>query len=151
MNIYLASLLPEALLVDLPEIDTQHEEIFDRIETLKTACFESSYVPIDEFHSLLELFEQHFATEERLAEEAALDFVEHTKVHRDTLRILRKTLGEVISGAHDAHSFLRYSEYWFERHISEDDRPFVAALHADRHKRSHKRRPAADTFSSAQA
>ena len=128
MNIYLASLLPEALLVDLPEIDTQHEEIFDRIETLKTACFESSYVPIDEFHSLLELFEQHFATEERLAEEAALDFVEHTKVHRDTLRILRKALGEVISGAHDAHSFLRYAEYWFERHITEEDKPFANSV-----------------------
>ena len=37
MNSYLASLLPEALLVDLPEIDTQHEEIFDRIETRQPA------------------------------------------------------------------------------------------------------------------
>lgn len=149
MNSYLATLLPEALLVDLPEIDAQHEEIFDRIETLKSVCFESTYVPIDEFDSLLDLFEQHFATEERIADEAGLDFVDHTKVHRDTLRLLRKALSEVISGTHDAHSFLRYSEYWFERHISEDDRRFVAALQSAAHTRSHKRRPAADAFRSA--
>lgn len=124
----IAGLLPEALLVDLPEIDAQHEEIFNRIEALKIACFESNYVPIDEFRALLEDFAVHFATEERIAGDAGLDFADHTRIHDDTLRMLHRALGEVISSGRDVHSFLRYCEYWFERHISEDDRLFISVL-----------------------
>ncbi len=124
----IAGLLPEALLVDLPEIDAQHEEIFNRIEALKSACFESNYVPIDEFRALLEDFAVHFATEERIAGDAGLDFADHTRIHDDTLRMLHRALGEVISSGRDVHSFLRYCEYWFERHISEDDRVFLSVL-----------------------
>ena len=128
MTIGLSACLPEALLVDLPEIDSQHEEIFSRIELLKAGCFESRYVDIAESHALLTVFEQHFATEERIAEESGLDFSAHAKTHRDTLFLLRKALGDVLSGAKDAHSFLRYAEFWFERHIREDDKRFVATL-----------------------
>lgn len=128
MEIYCAGLLPEALLVDLPEIDAQHEEIFNRIESIKTACFETSYVPVEEFDALLDYFALHFATEERIADEAGLDFTDHAKIHEDTLRMLRKALSEVRSAGRDAHSFLRYCEYWFERHINEDDRLFISAL-----------------------
>lgn len=131
MRSYRAGLLPEALLVDLPEIDQQHEEIFIRIESLKTACFESVHVAIDEFDALLDFFAQHFATEERIAEEAGIDFAEHARIHDDTLRLLRKGLDEVLSGGQDAHSFLRYAEYWFERHISEDDRLFVSVMQSE--------------------
>jgi hypothetical protein len=28
----------------------------------------------------------------------------------------------------DVHSFLRYAEYWFERHIADEDKPFAARL-----------------------
>jgi hemerythrin len=128
MDACFPGLLPEQLLVDLPEIDAQHEEIFCRIEALKTACFESSHVPFDEFEALIEYFAMHFATEERIAEEAGLDFVQHAQIHEDTLRLLGKALGEMVRRARDAHSFLRYCEYWFERHISEDDRLFIATL-----------------------
>ncbi|MBL8393952.1 MAG: hemerythrin family protein [Candidatus Accumulibacter sp.] len=128
MDACFPGLLPEQLLVDLPEIDAQHEEIFCRIEALKTVCFESSHVPFDEFEALLGYFAMHFATEERIAEEAGLDFVDHARIHEDTLRLLDRALGEMVRGARDAHSFLRYCEYWFERHISEDDRLFIAAL-----------------------
>lgn len=128
MEIGLSPFLPEALLVDLPEIDAQHEDVFTRIEALKAGCFENGYANIAEFHGLLDVFEQHFATEERLAEEAGVDFSAHAKIHRDTLSLLRKALTEVLGGGHDAHSFLRYAEYWFERHIREDDKRFVATL-----------------------
>ena len=53
-------------------------------DRLKTACFDSGYVPIDEFQSLLDLFALHFATEERIADEAGLDFTHHAGVHGDT-------------------------------------------------------------------
>lgn len=151
MDIYPATLLPETLLVDLPEIDAQHEQIFHRIEALKASCFENGYVPTDEFKSLLELFEHHFATEERIAQESGLDFADHAGIHRDTLRLLRRALGEVHGGGRDAHSFLRYSEYWFERHISEDDRIFVAALRSGEYEQSLDFRRAARPFLSAQA
>ncbi|MEF8738681.1 MAG: hypothetical protein V5B35_19600 [Candidatus Accumulibacter necessarius] len=29
-------------------------------------------------------------------------------------------------GFADVHSFLRYAEYWFERHITDEDKPFAA-------------------------
>jgi hypothetical protein len=70
MEINLAGLLPEALLIDLPEIDAQHEEIFRRIEALKETCFGSGPVSFEEFESLLEYLKYHFATEERVAGEA---------------------------------------------------------------------------------
>lgn len=143
------SLLPEALLVDLPEIDAQHEDIFSRIESLKVACFESDYVPIDEFHALLDVFEQHFATEERIAAEAGLDFADHAKIHANTLRLLWKAFGDVINGGHDAHSFLRFTEYWFERHIREDDQAFAAALQSSNFLPPAMHWPAADRYFAA--
>ena len=150
MEIGLSPFLPEALLVNLPEIDTQHEEVFTRIELLKAGCFENTYVDIAEFQGLVDFFALHFASEERIAKEAGVDFAAHAKVHRDTLGLLRKALGDVLNGGHDAHSFLRYAEYWFERHIREDDKLFVATLQKSRHytlPRSH--RPAADRYFSA--
>ncbi len=128
MTMYIPGLLPEALLVDLPEVDAQHEEIFNHIDSLKTNCFELSHVPIDEFGKLIDKFARHFATEERIADEAGLDFTDHARIHTDTLCLLHKALGEVINGGQDAYSFLRYCEYWFERHISEEDRLFISVL-----------------------
>lgn len=128
MEIAVSPLLPEALLVDLPEVDAQHEEIFTCIESIKSACFESTHVPIDELQALIALFERHFSTEERLAREAGLDFADHARIHRETIRLLRKGLDDILTGEHDTHPFLRYAEYWFERHIKEDDKEFAATL-----------------------
>ncbi len=149
MDVHLLTLLPDSLLVDLPEIDAQHEEIFHEIESLRAACFESDYRSTEEFESLLELFETHFATEERIADEAGIEFTRHATVHRDTLRLLRRALAEVVSGGQDAHSFLRYAEYWFERHINENDRSFVATLKIAYRRRSPKRRRAAGRLQAA--
>lgn len=128
MEINLVGMLPEALLIDLPEIDAQHEEIFRRIESLKAACFGSGPVSFDDFSGLLDYLRYHFATEETVAQQVGADFTKHAQVHRQNLRALRKAFSEVRAGARDVHSFLRYAEYWFERHISEEDRPFAAAV-----------------------
>jgi len=151
MDVHLTTLLPVALLVDLPEIDAQHEEIFSQIECLRAASFENGYVAMEEFESLIDLFERHFATEERIADEAGIDFTAHAGLHRNTLRLLRKSLSEVLHGAQDEHSFLRYAEYWFERHISEDDRAFVARLKVSCRRRSAKRRRGAGRLQPAPA
>jgi len=128
MEINLAGLLPEALLIDLPEIDAQHEEIFRRIEALKETCFGSGPVSFEEFESLLEYLKYHFSTEERVAGEAGAGFVDHARVHRENLQALGKAFREVRDGARDVHSFLRYAEYWFERHITEEDKPFADSV-----------------------
>ncbi|MCB1941148.1 MAG: hemerythrin family protein [Candidatus Accumulibacter sp.] len=124
----LTGLLPEALLIDLPEIDVQHEEIFRRVETLKKSSFGSGPLSLDAFDSLLDYLQWHFASEERLALQCGVDFTDHARVHEDNLHTLRKALDAVRHGSSDVHSFLRYTEYWFERHISEEDKPFAAGL-----------------------
>jgi len=128
MEIMFTGLLPDALVIALPEVDAQHEEIFGRIEALKAACLEGGDVPFEEFESLEAFFEQHFATEERIAQQAGLDFSEHTRIHQKNQRVLKKALEEVRSGTRDAYSFMRYVELWFERHIIEYDQPFAASL-----------------------
>ena len=67
-----------------------------------------------------------------MAREAGAEFAEHARVHRENLRVLRRALGEVKHGKRDVHSFLRYAEYWFERHINEEDKPFAASVRACR-------------------
>lgn len=131
-----ARLLPDALLIGLPEVDAQHEEIFNRIESLKATCFEHCHAPFPEFESLVAFFAHHFATEERIAEQAGLEFSLHIKAHRTNQRVLKKALDEVRSGVRDAYSFMRYVELWFERHIIEEDQPFSASL---RSRRQHHR------------
>lgn len=136
MNNILAGLLPEALIVELPEIDGQHEEIFMSIELLKAVCFEGGHLPIEEFESLHALFAYHSATEEKIAEQAGLEFSEHARIHRTNLRVLKKALDEVRSGVRDGYSFMRYVELWFERHIIEYDQPFAASLQLGRRSRT---------------
>jgi len=122
------ALLPEALQVDFPEIDGQHEEIFCRLEALKAACFGSNDRPVEEFKSLLDSIARHFASEERFAEQAEIEFSEHTRVHRENLQSMRDALEVVLGGASESYSFLRFAEFWFERHILQYDQDFVAEL-----------------------
>lgn len=128
MENQLSGLLPEALQVDHPELDPQHEEIFVLIESLKTHCFDEGGLPDAQFERLLNRFEQHFSTEERIAEAAGLEFAQHARVHRTQLRTMRRALEEVLAGVRDVHSFLRFVEFWFERHIQQEDQPFVEML-----------------------
>ncbi|WP_313951483.1 hemerythrin family protein [Accumulibacter sp.] len=130
MESNLTGLLPEALLIDIPEIDVQHEEIFRRIEALKAISYGSGPASLDEFASLLDYLQWHFASEERLALQLDVDFVDHARVHQENLHTLRKAFAEVVDGTRNVHSFLRYTEYWFERHIAEEDKPFAASLRA---------------------
>ncbi|WP_291991795.1 hemerythrin family protein [Candidatus Accumulibacter sp. ACC003] len=130
MESSLSGLLPPSMLIDIPEIDVQHEEIFRRIETLKLSSFGSAPTSLDEFDSLINYLEWHFTSEERLALLRGVPFAEHARVHEENLQMLRKALRGVRDGSRDVHSFLRFMEYWFERHINEEDKPFAASLHA---------------------
>lgn len=129
MDISSHGLLPELLVLDIPEVDAQHEAIFYRIENLKFLCVEQSELPEAVVGDLLAYLSEHFATEERIAAALQLDFTEHARMHRETLTTLGGWVRMVLSGQRDVFSFLRYLEIWFERHIREEDLPFAADLH----------------------
>ena len=73
--------------------------------------------------NLIEEIRAKFARDE-------FEFSKHAKAHHDNLYILSKALNEVRRGASDVYSFLRYLEYWFERHILEEDKSFGTHLKA---------------------
>lgn len=129
MDISSRGLLPELLILGIPEVDAQHEGIFYRIENLKFLCLDSNALPQSTVEELLAYLNEHFRTEERIAEATHLDFAEHAGKHAETLTTLTGWAKVVLDGQRDVFSFLRYLEIWFERHIREEDQPFAAQLH----------------------
>ena len=129
MEIKACGLLPELLLLGIPEVDAQHEAVFYRIENLKFLCIEQNELPRAVVDELLDYLREHFATEERIADEQQIEFSEHAETHQETLATLGEWVTKVVSGKRDVFSFLRYLEIWFERHIREEDQPFAAELH----------------------
>lgn len=126
MDINSRALLPELLILGIPEVDAQHEGIFYRIENLKYLCVESTELPRVAIEELLSYLREHFLTEEIIAEAAQLEFSDHAEVHRQTLTTLGRYAALVLNGRRDVFSLLRYLEFWFERHIREEDQPFAA-------------------------
>ena len=120
--------LPAALVTGEAEMDVQHEQIFGSIESLKTLAFETNTLPVEKVHALIDFLAEHFATEERLAQAAKIEFLVHGQEHARNLRLLKKAVGELENGKLDRHTFLRYIEYWFEQHIADFDKRFAARL-----------------------
>ena len=128
MNRETETFLPCALIVNIPEIDDQHADLFARLSKLKDICIEANTLPAGEAESILETLRVHCATEERLAKESGLVFTEHAKKHKDMLTAITKAIKEVQEGKTDVFSVLRYVEYWFERHITEEDQNLARNL-----------------------
>jgi len=116
------SYLPSTLVVDFQEIDDQHAHLFEQLETFKASCIEHNAYQADEAEALFSALVVHCRTEERLAGEAGLDFRRHGEKHRVMLRSIRKMLDDMENPGADVFSLIRYVEYWFERHIQEEDR-----------------------------
>ena len=121
MNRETETFLPSALIVNIAEMDDQHAELFSRLSKLKNVCIEANTLPAGEAESLLELLRVHCATEEKLAKESGLVIAEHARKHKNMLAAITKAISEVHEGKIDVFSVLRYIEYWFERHITEED------------------------------
>lgn len=121
MNTENAVFLPSSLIVNIQAIDDQHADLFSGLAALKLLCIERNELPAAESDSLLAALRIHCATEEKLASEAGLDFSDHGKKHRKMLAAISKALDDVHAGRMDVFSVLRYVEYWFERHIREED------------------------------
>lgn len=124
----LRGLLPEEMMTDHLEMDIQHEEVFARIEFLRSGDMEADGRFIGHLSSLLDYLAEHFAMEEQLAAAAGLEFSGHAKTHAQNLRLLHKGMDEVKRGSMEPRSFLRFLDYWFEHHINEFDKPFARRL-----------------------
>lgn len=128
MNAENANFLPVELMIEVPEVDDQHAELFARLAHLKDLCIEQNCLPVKEADELFEALCVHCDTEERLANEAGIDFSMHAFKHQKMLRGIYRTLQEVRDGRMDVFSLIRFIEYWFERHIIEDDKPLGMQL-----------------------
>lgn len=121
MNNGAHSFLPAPLLLGVAEVDAQHDALFRHLVVLKGLCLRDGCLPVEETDGLLAALREHYATEERLAAEAGQDFAAHARAHREMLELLGKAFREVVEGRGDVFGTLRYVEYWFERHITQDD------------------------------
>jgi len=121
MNRDAATYLPSSLVIDIEEIDTQHANLFFRLAGLKMLCIETNEFPSDAATTLLEILGEHCATEERLAAISGIDFSAHAVKHKKMLAAINKAVDEIHEHKIDVFSVLRYIEYWFERHIAEED------------------------------
>lgn len=124
----LSMFLPRELLVDVPTIDRQHDDLFTQFEAMKAICIEQNILPVAEAEALLDALEVHFATEEKFALDAGIDFGRHGEKHRKMLTSVRKMLANVVAGELDVFSLIRYLDYWFERHIREEDKALGGSL-----------------------
>lgn len=130
MNAENAIYLPIELLIDVPEIDDQHAELFARLEQLKVHCIDMNCMPLDEADALFTALSIHCETEEHFAKKAEIDFSTHAFKHQKMLRGIYRTLQEVRDGRMDVFSLIRFIEYWFERHIIDEDKPLGVLLQA---------------------
>jgi len=113
--------LPGALRIGVPEIDAQHDMLFGRLVVMKERCLQDNALALGDVEDLLEALHVHYATEEKLAHQIDVDFAEHHVRHEEMLLRVGKALKEAAEGKSDAFGTLRYIEYWFERHIVQDD------------------------------
>ncbi len=128
-------LLPDALVLGVPDIDAEHAEIFSRIEAIREACLETTEPPLELAGELLDFLRQHYATEERLARMHNVPFEDHHRKHQATERAIKHAIQDIQQGAKDVFSLLRYVEYWFERHIMTEDRSLAEKIMASERNR----------------
>lgn len=128
MNTGFSSHLPRTLIINVPEVDRQHDELFRELATLKSMCIEQNALPLERAEALFDSLVEHCATEERLALDAGVDFRVHREKHGRMLKGIRKMLNEVEHEKLDVFTLIRYIDYWFERHISEEDKGLGIAL-----------------------
>ena len=124
------SYLPGALVINVPEIDAQHADIFERLASLKVSCIDHNAYMQEEADELFVTLVEHFETEARLAREAGVDFRRHGEKHLAMLHGIRKRLDEMEHPEADVYGLIRYIEYWLERHIREEDKWFAKSLGA---------------------
>lgn len=122
------SFLPLALHIGIEEIDAQHDALFGHLVRLKRLCLNINRLPANEADALLARLRQHFVTEAHYASQAGIDFAAHTQRHQTMLDQVAKALKGASAANTDVFGVLRYVEYWFERHIAQEDQHMADEL-----------------------
>ena len=115
----------------MPVIDGEHDELFAFLEGFKVYCFDISPMPQDRRRELFGILQRHFETEERLATEAGINFLDHADAHETMLETIAQTLNQMGSNNSDLYSLIRYIGYWFEIHILNYDITLARSLKAN--------------------
>ena len=123
------SMLPKNLRVDVTVIDDEHNELFALLEGFKGYCFDVSPMPQEKRDELYAILVSHFETEERLAKEAGIHFLDHAEAHEKMLETISQTINQMASNNSDLYSLIRYIGYWFEIHILSYDIALAKGLH----------------------
>ena len=66
----------------------------------------------------------------QLAEQANISFSGHASVHHENLQQMQDTFDIMQGGMSDPVAFLRYVDFWFQRHIIQFDKAFAQTLKA---------------------
>ena len=114
--------------LDIQEMDEEHNELFKRLENLKEHSFGNQALLREEADNLLEYLTQHFRTEQNLAEKAGIDFAAHAQIHEKMLGVVSLALNEFYLGNGDIFGLIKYIHLWFTRHIRETDSRFAEKL-----------------------
>ena len=120
--------LPDVLRTGILEIDEQHHGLFQQANDIEKACIEHNALRQEDADALLERLRQHFVTEERFASGAGVDFSAHGKRHEEMYRTIAAALERALSNTEGVFGLVRYLQYWFERHIVQDDLPLGRAV-----------------------
>ena len=111
------SMLPLSLRTNVHEIDLEHNELFEFLESFKEYCFDSNPIPQLKRDALHQMLESHFETEAHMAKLANIDFSFHETAHVNMLDMVMRSLNQMSSKNSDLYSLIRYIGYWFEKHI----------------------------------
>jgi hemerythrin-like metal-binding protein len=120
--------LPASLHIGVEEIDAQHADLFGHLVRLKRLCLNINRLPANEADALIARLRKHFSTEAHYAAEAGIDFTAHTIRHQTMLEQVTKALKGASAANADVFGVLRYVEYWFERHIANEDQELADKL-----------------------
>ncbi|MBF0255943.1 MAG: hemerythrin family protein [Gammaproteobacteria bacterium] len=133
--------LNQNLLLGVPLLDSEHQELADVINTI--AAEASNHSMTQEMPSpaccrrvgnllqdLSQLSAQHFATEERMMEESCYpNLLEHRQEHRLMMAELKALIRALCSGRECLTSRdLTSLKGWFIGHLATDDKPFAQYL-----------------------
>ncbi|MCL2093105.1 MAG: hemerythrin family protein [Treponema sp.] len=123
------------LLLDIPLMDTQHEELINMINTLCQICEDSekSTKSLSLYsQKTISLTNRHFSLEERIM--LLLEYpelLEHRREHREFMkRVLGETNKFYSTGLYDPELFIQYLRDWALDHIQTFDKNLSAFISA---------------------
>lgn len=126
-------LVPTELLTDVPEMDAQHDHLFNTMLQVKNALLSVSDVDEQGLSLLARLLEellQHFAWEQEAARANSIPFEHHAREHARIAAFVHGKIPEIRSGRCNVPALMVFMERSFESHVAHFDLGLGIALRA---------------------